>query len=208
MPAPEPIYATRTTTNLLNALHDHSNVPAWAQIDARYRPVIAGLARRLGLDRADADEVSQQALTEFVQSYRDGRYDRTKGRLSSWILGIARHTALRMLRDARRGGNGGAGGGDSARVEAMDEPALRSIWDEERDRSIVSRAIALLRDACAVDDRSLLAFELVALRGVPPVEAAAQTGMTLNHVYVAKNRLTNRLRDLVQDMTAGFEDDS
>ena len=30
--------------------------------------------------------------------YRDGRYDRAKGRLSSWILGIAQHTAQSRFR--------------------------------------------------------------------------------------------------------------
>ena len=194
----------RTTTKLLDALKDHSNEPAWAQIDGRYRPVIAGLARRLGLAQGEADEVSQQALAEFVRAYREGRYDRTKGRLSSWILGIAHHTALKVLRRARRESPGGS----AAMGEVPDESALRSIWETERDREILSRAMGLLRDEAALEDRTLQEFELVALRGVPAAEVAPQCGMSVDQVYVAKSRVTKRLREVVADLTAAFEEDA
>lgn len=198
------ILATRTTTRLLDALKEPANEPVWAQMDARYRPVIAGLARRLGLNESDADETAQQSLVEFLCAYRDGRYDRSKGRLSSWILGIARNTALRL----RKRRDAGRGGDDDAVSDLPDEVALRPIWDEERDRAIIARALAQLRDQSAVDDRTLLAFELVALRGVPAAEVGQQCGMTVDQVYVAKSRLTKSLKELVKQMTEAFEEDA
>jgi DNA-directed RNA polymerase specialized sigma24 family protein len=197
--------ATRTTTRLLDALHDTSNELAWSHIDARYRPVIVGLARRLGLRDSEADEVGQQTLSEFVRAYRERRYDRAKGRLSSWILGIAHHTALKSLRNTRRDGSATA----LEHVPASpDEPHLRSIWTDERDRCILERALGMLRDESAVDDRTLLAFELVGLRAVPAAQAAEQCGMSVDQVYVAKNRVTKRLRSLVAELTEAFEADS
>ncbi|CAG0961469.1 ECF RNA polymerase sigma factor RpoE [Phycisphaerales bacterium] len=204
MASPDSIHATRTTTKLLDALRDHANEPAWAHIDSRYRPVISGLARRLGLSDTDADEVAQQTLSEFVRAYRENRYDRSKGRLSSWILGIAHHTALRVLRN----GNRDVHPGDTALGALPEEPGLRSIWMDERDRAILVRAMAMLRDESGVDDRTLRAFELVALRGVPAAEAAAQCGMTLDQAYVAKSRVTKRLREVVAELTAAFEEDA
>jgi RNA polymerase sigma-70 factor (ECF subfamily) len=208
MPSSESISATRTTTRLLDALRDHRDDPAWAAIDARYRPVIAGLARRIGLSESDAAEVAQQTLSEFVRAYHEGRYNRTKGRLSSWILGIAHHTALQLLRRERRGE--GRVSGDAAEAEmaeAPSEPALRSIWTDERDRAILSRAMGILRDESSIDDRTLMAFELVALRGVPAPEVADQCGMTVDQVYVAKSRVTKRLRETVDVLTTAFEED-
>ncbi len=203
MNSSENILATRTTTKLLDALHDRSNERIWEQIDARYRPVVAALARRLGLGVSQADEVAQQTLSEFVRAYREGRYDRTKGRLSSWIMGIAHHTALRAQRAAGR---------DASllgtQLESVcDEPSLRGMWTEERDRLILGRALASLRDDSNIDDRTLLAFELVGLRGVPASEAAAQCGMSVEQVYVAKCRLTKRLREQVELLTRAFEED-
>lgn len=201
---PESIFATRTTTRLLDALRDLGNEPVWAHIDARYRPVLAGLARRLGLNEADADEVAQQALAEFVRAYRDGRYDRSKGRLSSWILGIAHHTTLHAIRSGRRE----IAVGSTALSEVPDEAALRSIWEDERDRSILERALGMLRDESSVDDRTLLAFELFALRGVPVAEVGVRCAMSVDQVYVAKSRVTKRLKQLVEELTLAFEEDT
>lgn len=200
--AADSITATRTTTKLLDALRDHSNAPAWQQIDSRYRPVIRGLAIRLGVNSSDAEEVAQQSLTEFVSAYRDGRYDRTKGRLSSWILGIAHHTTLHMLRRGRS---------QPVEMNSLPEPvedsSLRAIWSDERDRSILTRALELLRSESGMDERTMLAFELVALRGVPTAEAAHQCGMSSEQIYVAKSRVTKRLRQLVTQLTDAFEED-
>lgn len=199
------LLATRTTTRLLDALHETDNAPLWAQIDARYRPVIAALARRLGLNDSDAEEVAQQTLSEFVRAYGEGRYDRTKGRLSSWILGIAHHTTLRSLRSTRYAAKGV---GQTVLSEIPDESALRSIWTDERDRAILAQAMGILRGESGVDDRTLLAFELVALRGVPATEAAAQSGMSVDQVYVAKSRIVKRLRQLIEELTQAFEEDT
>lgn len=199
--APDSIFATRTTTKLLDALHDEGNEPVWMQFDARYRPVIAALARRLGLDPTDAEEVAQQTLSEFVKAYRDGRYDRNKGRLSSWILGIARNSSLQVMRGRRRAA------GSADQPEFAEESALRPIWDQERDREILMRALAMLRDESTADPKTLEAFELTALRGVPAAETAAQCGMSVEQVYVAKSRLTKKLRGLVEAMTTAFEND-
>jgi RNA polymerase sigma factor (sigma-70 family) len=205
--SPHSIFATHTTTKLLDALNrlTVSSEPAWQHIDARYRPVIRGLARRLGLGDSDCEEVAQQTLSEFVRVYREGRYDRSKGRLSSWLLSIAHHTALKAFRSR---GKDSSGGGSSVLPEVTDEPTLRSIWDDERDREVLARAMSILRDESALDDRTLQAFELVALRGVPAPEAAAQCSMTVEQVYVAKSRVTGKLRKLVEELTAAFEEDA
>jgi DNA-directed RNA polymerase specialized sigma24 family protein len=65
----------------------------------------------------------------------------------------------------------------------------------------------MLRDESEFDDRTLGAFELSSLRGVPVAETAAQCGMSLDQVYVARSRVTKRLRSLVEELTAAFEED-
>ena len=195
--------ATRTTTQLLDALRDPENQLVWEQIDARYRPVIASFARRLGLRDTDADEVAQQTLSEFVRAYRAGNYQRAAGRLSSWILGIAHNTCRRTLRQQRRD--------DAVEIgdlqQPVDEASLREVWAQERDREIFSRALAMLRDDSGMEDHTLLAFELVAIRGLRAAEAASITGLSVDQVYVARSRVTRKLRAAVQTLTDAFEED-
>lgn len=202
-----PILATRTTTRLLDALVDHSNAEVWTALDARYRPIIASLARRLGLGQSDAEEVAQQTMAEFVKAYRDGRYDRSKGRLSSWILGIAHNTVRHAMRDRKRAGPNARQPADDL-PDVPDEGRLRSLWSEERDRAILEQALRILRDDSSIDDRTLRAFELVGLRAVPAPQAALQCGMSVDQVYVAKSRITTRLKALVAQLTQAFEEDA
>ncbi len=206
MPEQDSIFASRTTTRLLDALRGGASEPAWSQIDARYRPVIRGLARRLGVPEGEADDVAQQSLAEFVRSFREGRYDRTKGRLSSWILSIAHHTSLGAIRRLSRGATPREVVSDTP-DPSSGECALRNVWNEERDRVILHRAMAMLHDEGTMDERTLMAFELIALRGVPAPEAASQCAMTVDQAYVARSRVTRRLRVMVRELTTAFEED-
>ena len=82
---------TLTTTQLLEGLADPANQAVWQVFDARYRPVLLAFARRLDLSAEDAADVAQEALTRFMTALREGRFDRDRGRLRSWMVGIARH---------------------------------------------------------------------------------------------------------------------
>ena len=195
--------ATRTTTMLLDALLDRSNEPAWSHLDARYRRVIAAVARRQGLTESDADEVAQVTLVEFSKAYRAGQYDRSKGRLSSWILGMARNCILRSVRDSARY----AHARDTVIAQLPHARSLQQHWEDERDRLLLDQAMGYLRDDTAFDERTLQAFELVAMRSVPVASVAQQCHMTHEQVYVAKSRVTRKLRLLVQELTSAFEED-
>jgi DNA-directed RNA polymerase specialized sigma24 family protein len=47
----------------------------------------------------------------------------------------------------------------------------------------------------------------VALRGVEAHEAAEQCGLSVDQVYLAKHRCTKKLREIVEAMTAAWDED-
>lgn len=194
---------TRTTTKLIEDLRDPDNAEAWTGFDARYRPILFGFARRLGFSADDAAEIAQQTLVEFVRCHREGRYQRGQGRLSAWLIGIARNIASNAR---RRQGVQRIDPGASIEAVADDETLTRA-WNEERERSIFDEAISILRSTSRADPHTLQAFELFALRAVPAPEVAAQTGLSVDAVYVAKNRMTRRLRDIVAELSAAYGED-
>lgn len=191
-----------TTTRLLADLQDPSNAIAWVDFDSRYRPVLKGFARKLGFDDDDADEMAQQALTEFCRAYREGRYQRERGRLRAWLIGIARNTALSMRR--RRGAV--RVGGNSALENLPDDLEISGIWDREREQAIYEQAMAALRESTRTDAKTLLVFELYAIQGKPVDDVASQCNVTVDMVYVIKNRLTKRLREMVAELTTAYDD--
>lgn len=195
---------TRTTTQLLESLKDPSNQGSWSALDERYRPVLAAFARRLGLGEDDAAEVAQLTLSEFAAEYRAGRYDRSRGRLSSWMIGIARN---RVADRARAMARQRQLRGESALAEVPDEGTVTEAWETARQKVVFERALAVLRSETRLNDRTILAFELCALRNTPPESAAAECGMTVAEVYVAKNRAIKKLREIVSQLTREFEDE-
>jgi DNA-directed RNA polymerase specialized sigma24 family protein len=209
MPQPEPIgrviLGTRTTTRLLDDLRDRSNAPAWEAFDARYRPILTAFAHRLGFAGEDAAELAQQTLAEFSRAYAQGRYQRGQGRLSSWLIGIASHVGSGMRRRVGRGPKADAAG-DPMDDAWSDQRQLQSAWDRERERAIVLEAMAILKESSRMQASTLLAFELFAIRGVPAEEVAAQCNISVDAVYVVKNRLTGRLREIVRELTIAYDE--
>lgn len=198
---------TRTTTRLIEDLRDPANAEAWSRFDARYRPVLIAFARKLGFGGDDASELAQQTLAEFSRAYHDGRYHREQGRLSSWLIGIARNVGSGMR---RKRGSGARVGGDTVvagiEAELPDEQQMTRIWAREREQAILAEAMGILHESTRTDANTIRAFELFALRGVPAEEVAAQCGIAVDSVYVIKNRLTKRLREIVRDLTAAYDE--
>jgi len=194
--------AHATTTALLESLKDPGQDGVWWEFDARFRPLLTALAVRLGLDVGEAEDVAQETLAEFIRAYREDKYDRTRGRLSSWVIAIAKN---RIARRRRAVGRHAGRRGDSALADLSDTAHLAALWDEEERHLIILRAMELLR-AGRASEAKLRAFELVAVRGVPAEEAARECGMSVDEVYTAKSRLTIRLREIVEELTAAWRE--
>jgi len=69
----------------------------WREFPGRYQPVLVAFARRFGLTHDQAEDAPQGALLRFVEEYRAGRYERSRGRLRSWIFTIARARILKRM---------------------------------------------------------------------------------------------------------------
>lgn len=194
---------TRTTTQLLESLREPGNDALWAEFDDRYRPVLLAFARAQGLDADAASEVAQVTLAQFSRDFGAGRYARERVRLSSWILAIARHRLIDLKRAHQRRR---IERGQSAVDDASDERGLADAWESARQRVILERAFAVLRSEQRLGERTIQAFELCALRRVPPEAAAVECGMSVAETYVAKNRAIKRLREIVAHITMEFDD--
>lgn len=191
-----------TTTLLLHRLASEADPRSWQEVDRRYRPVLLGFSRALGLSDADAEDAAQWTLAETARLLGAGDYHRDRGRLRSWIFGIARHRVQMLKRAAAR--RRCADLDESALIPA-DEHTLSQIWTRQTRKAAFEQAWHALRAAPHTSPENLRAFELVVLRRVPAEQAAAQCGLSLQAVYTAKSRLLARLRDLVAEISRGYD---
>ncbi len=183
-----------TTSMLLAALGDSSDDSTWEEFDGRYRGVLIGFAQRLGLSAEDAREVTQEALTAFVDEYRRGRYDRERGRLRSWLFAITRSRVLRRRHEAAKQREWR---GTSAIGELPGADDLGELWEREWRAGLLLEGLRLLKKSTSMGADTLRAFEGLALEERDGAELALELGMTENAVYQAKFRVMQRLREIL-----------
>lgn len=191
-----------TTTALLEALSDSRDAESWRQFDERYRPIVFQLARRVGLADEDAADAAQETMLEFVRDFRRGRYERERGRLRHWIMGIARNRARDVLARRRRNA---PEFGDTWLATAPDEPELERLWDAEVEDEILRRALVALRGQSEFDERSVQVFEAYVVAGEPPDRVAARHELAVGSVYAIKSRCLKRLTELREVIAREFE---
>lgn len=155
----------------------------------RYQARVVGLAQTIVGDLATAEEVAQET---FVRVWRHaGAYDARRGRVSTWVLTIARNLAIDRLRLRR------ADPVDPARLALVDARVIgvvegRVTGDPEPAWSI--------RDAIATlpleQRRALL---LAALCGLTAREIGELEGAPLG---TAKTRIRTAMRKLRDELGA------
>jgi len=187
---------TRTSTILLEGLKDHSNGTAWGEFDARYRPLLMAVGRRLGLSSPDAEDAAQEALSAFTQDYRVGRYQRERGRLRDWLTGIMTHKVRDLQRKQDRHGKLVAASAAEA-VDALDE-SVRTAMDQEWTRATLRQCLEEIRQD--VSPQMFESFELSTLQLWPARQVAQRLGISVDLVYQNKTRVLQRLRELLPRM--------
>lgn len=192
----------RTSTALLEGLSDPANASVWREFDERYRPILLAFARRMGLNDVDAADMAQEAMLRFVKAYREGQYDRSRGRLRSWLTGMARNSLRDMRRRIERRGERR---GLSALEALPGEEEMEAAWDAECERAVLRRGLDELRTTTRTDERTIQTFERLMLDDRAPADVAREMSITLNEVYVAKHRCLRRLRDIVRRLERAYE---
>lgn len=189
-----------TTSTILTDLSDFTNQSAWQHFVERFRAPIVRFAQRLGLAEPDAEEVAQETLAAFASAYRQKQYDRSKGRLSHWLFGIAHRQALSARRsNARRHALTFQPDGDSYLESVPDGQAADRLWEEEWEQAVLELCLHRVRQE--VEPMTMRAFEAV-MGERTPAEAAREMGIPVKAVYNAKYTVLKRLRELRTELEA------
>jgi RNA polymerase sigma-70 factor (ECF subfamily) len=185
---------SETSASLLDRLRLQPDDGDWRRLVDLYSPLIRGWLHRHGLPPQEADDIVQEVLAVVVRRLPEFRRQPRAGAFRRWLRSIS----VNCLRDfwRRRRGRPVAAGG-SAFVQLLDELAdpasgLSREWDREHDRHVTQRLLELIRPH--FEDTTWAAFRRVALEGASPDAVAAELGLTVNAVFIAKSRVLSRLR--------------
>lgn len=186
-----------TRRSLIVRLRDPGDAAAWGQFVAQYEPFVYRLARRKGLQDADARDLVQEVFRALARSVE--QWDPERGRFRAWISRIARNLLINLLSRQPVGGRGS--GSTSVRDllddQAAGDPAATAMFEAEYRRHVFRQAAEEVRGEFA--PATWLAFWQTAVDDRPPAEVASTLGSSVGAVYVARSRVLARLRKRVEE---------
>ena len=196
-----------THPSLLVRLRDREDDRAWTEFVEIYTPLIEGLARRKGLQAADAADLVQEVFGAVARAIDRYDPDPSKGSFRGWLSRIARNLILDALA-ARRRHPPGAGDTDVHRMldaRPAPSPEETAFFQIEYRRRAFAWAAERVRD-----EVSPLAWQVFWLAGVEGQNAstvAGAVGTTIGTVYHYKSQVMARLRRKVLEIEGepGFE---
>jgi RNA polymerase sigma factor (sigma-70 family) len=195
--------ATRIT--LLNRIRDGADSDAWAEFARLYGPVVYGFARKRGLQDADSADLVQDVLRSVARNAPKLDYDPKRGTFRGWLYTITRNKIYNFLSANK---NRPKASGDSGTHEQLDNAAEtrddpEGVWELEYQRGVAAKAMDRVKHE--FQPNTWKAFWGTAVEGRSAAEVGSELKMTPGAVYVAKSRVTARLREEVQSITAESE---
>jgi RNA polymerase sigma factor (sigma-70 family) len=188
-----------TRASLILRLPDAADALAWDEFTAVYAPLVYRLARRRGLQPADADDLVQEVLTAVARSVDGWLNNNGRGPFRAWLLTIARNLTVNHLTRAK---TRPLGTGDSDMARNLAQQAFNGQSDSEFDleyrREVFRWAAEQVRSA--VTEKTWEAFWRSSVDQQPAEAVAKQLGMSVGSVYIAKSRVMSRLRETAQRM--------
>jgi RNA polymerase sigma factor (sigma-70 family) len=188
-----------TRESLLLRIRDPADAIAWEQFVAVYRPSVLRLARRRGLQDADAEDLAQQVLASVSRAIDGWEKDHERGTFRSWLLRIARNEIVNAMTRRRRGvGRGGTSMLEQLEQHPGDEHAIEGLIEDEHRRAVFRWAADEVRPE--FHEGTWLAFWLTTIEALPVEEAAAELGKTAGSVYAARSRVMRRLKEKISEI--------
>ncbi len=182
---------------LLVRLRDAGDQVAWRQLVAIYAPVIYAYARHHGLQQADAEDLVQDVLGGVAAARSQLDAVAEQGSFRQWLFTVAHHKLFDLRRRQQRPGQGT---GDSDVRELLEQhPSTnenQAAWDLQYEQRLFIWAAEQQRPH--FEDRTWQAFWQTAVEGKVPADVASELGMTVASVYLAKSRVTAKLREQIQ----------
>jgi RNA polymerase sigma-70 factor (ECF subfamily) len=176
-----------TPASLLEQLRRLAATPAWNRFVHLYTPLLYTWAWRMGLQDSDAADLVQDVFTLLLQKLPAFEYDRGRS-FRAWL----RTVTVNRYRETGRRQRPAVGNG-MAVAEDLAGPDPTSTFEEaEHRRYLVQRALELMQSDFQPSTWKACWETVVAGRPVGAV--AAELGLTVKAVYLARSRVLRRLR--------------
>jgi RNA polymerase sigma factor (sigma-70 family) len=195
----EPPSLQPTRHSLLSRLKNWNNQDAWQEFFDTYWRLIYSVARKAGLDDAEAQDAVQDTILSVAKEMADFKYDKSKGSFKGWLKVVTKRRVMDLLRKRYRQLAAGQVNIDATGI--MDSlpdqagpccPELDDVWEEEWQRRLLE--VAFERVKRTSPPRQFQMFELLHLQRLPVADIAKTLGVSRIAIHVAAHRIRKLLK--------------
>lgn len=191
-----------TRDSLIQSLGDPANEKAWTEFEQLYTPVVLAMAKRRGMQDADARDVSQQVLISVSRAVADWQPGQGKPPFRAWLSVVARNAITKAL--ARAPSDRGAGSTSVlSRLNAEPDPSASAEMARAARRQLILTLVEQVRNEFSPEVWE--AFWLSAIEGLPVSEVAGTLRKSPGAIYVARYRVIARIRDCFHRQTREWD---
>lgn len=181
-----------TRPSLILRLRNQDDRVAWQEFIEIYQPLIRTLAMKRGLQKADAEDVSQEVLTSVAKHIENWEPQGGKTSFRAWLATITKNqTFLFFRKQARRPSTG-----LESQIDRQPNELEETDFDLEHARQLFAWAARRIQDRFELT--TWRSFWLTAVEENSIAETAELLGVTIAQVYVARSRVMAALKLAVQ----------
>lgn len=183
-----------TPRSLLERLRHQPDEASWKRLVDLYTPLLRRWLRKSGVKSSDADDLMQEVFAVLLRKLPSFEHNQQRGSFRRWLHTILLNH-LRAFWNIRQTIPETA---DSSQLlqqlDHLQDPAsdLNQLWEREHDAFLARRVLELIENDFT--PTTWQAFRRVVLDGAKPAEVAAELGMSVNAVHLAKWRILRRAR--------------
>jgi RNA polymerase sigma-70 factor (ECF subfamily) len=184
--------APGTRISLIVKLRDPTDEAAWREFLAIYEPLIYRLARRKGLQDADALDLCQEVFQAVARAVE--RWDPELCGFRQWLYRITRNLLVNFLTrpSHQRLGSGATSVQLLLESQAAPDPSAAAVFETEYQMRLFLWASEEVREEFTPTTWN--AFWQTAVEDRASVAVAAELGLSIGAVYIARSRVLARIK--------------
>ena len=192
-----------TNQSLIARVKDSADAASWAEFLGIYQPVLFRMARRRGLQDADAHDVMQQVFLSISRSIENWTAGNDQPPFRAWLTIVARNAITKAL--TRRPRDLAAGSTSVIELlHAHPEPeAPTAELQQEARREIVRWAAEQIRSEFSAKTWNV--FWQTAIEGQLVADVAKESGRSPGAIYVSRFRVTARLKEKISEVSEHWD---
>jgi RNA polymerase sigma-70 factor (ECF subfamily) len=177
-------------------VRDAGDEAAWSQFVAIYTPLIFGFCRGRGLNETDSSDVTQEVLKAVAGALPRFQYEPGRSTFRNWLFTVVRSKLNNFITAQARWPKPAGQTTLQQFAEVAEAGSDEEAWRREHQSHLVRWAADQI--CSEYKEGTWQAFWRTSVLGQDPEQVAGELGLSVNAVYIARSRVTSRLKEVIE----------